>query len=136
MLGREGSSLLPCGSTVQRLHLRPLLMAARPLLFPPPAGYGYMSMLLAELLPPERVQKIVLLDKMWPLLDQDAPGRGQMSWNHIRHKGWPIPLETSKRDLKKGRAFKDLSTYLFNAAGLRRPFILIGVHLCSTLSIR
>ena len=99
-------------------------------------GYGYMSMLLSELLPPERVQKIVLLDKMWPMLNQIAPSSGQMSWNHVNHTGWPIPLETSKRDLKKSRAFRDMDRYLFNAAGLRRPFIIIGVHLCSTLSIR
>ena len=34
------------------------------------SGFGYLSMFLAELLPPARVGSIVLLDKAWPMHSQ------------------------------------------------------------------
>ena len=34
------------------------------------SGFGFMSMFLAEMLPAEKVDRIVLVDKMWPMRNQ------------------------------------------------------------------
>lgn len=34
------------------------------------SGFGFMSMFLAEMLPPEKVDRFVLVDKMWPMRNQ------------------------------------------------------------------
>ena len=47
------------------------------------SGFGYLSMFLAELLPANRVDKIILLDKAWPMHTQDLPTPGEPS-SYIR----------------------------------------------------
>lgn len=37
------------------------------------SGFGFMSMYLAEMLPPDKVDRIVLVDKMWPMRNQVTP---------------------------------------------------------------
>ena len=39
------------------------------------SGKGYLAMLLSELLPKDKVSRIVLVDKAWPLNGQDEPCR-------------------------------------------------------------
>jgi len=45
-------------------------------------GRGYLSMLLSELLPPDKVEKIVLVDKQWAMHNM-APTSQHISWTHI-----------------------------------------------------
>ena len=40
------------------------------------SGFGYLSMFLSELLPAQRVDRIILLDKAWPMHSQDQPSPG------------------------------------------------------------
>jgi hypothetical protein len=72
-------------------------------------GRGYLSMMLSHLLPPEKVKKIVLVDKQWPMHNV-APQSNHISWTHIYGSykivedqsipcyfdTWPIKLHTSK----------------------------------------
>ena len=72
-------------------------------------GRGYLSMILSHLLPAEKVKKIVLVDKQWPM-HNTTPQPHHISWTHIygSHKKvedqsipcyfdtWPIKLHTSK----------------------------------------
>lgn len=72
-------------------------------------GRGYLSMTLSHLLPPEKVKKLVLVDKQWPMHNM-TPKPHHISWTHIygSHKKvedqsipcyfdtWPIELHTSK----------------------------------------
>jgi hypothetical protein len=72
-------------------------------------GRGYLSMILSHLLPAEKVKKIVLVDKQWPM-HNTVPQPHHISWTHIygSHKKvedqsipcyfdtWPIKLHTSK----------------------------------------
>eukprot|EP00951_Prasinocladus_malaysianus_P000754 scaffold5368_cov44-Prasinocladus_malaysianus.AAC.1 len=92
-------------------------------------------MLLSELLPPEKIASIVLVDQQWPMLNQE-PQPHHINWEHLRVPGWPIPMQTNKQDLKSSYAQRALDKYLFKADGTRRPVVILGVHLCSTLSIR
>ena len=47
------------------------------------SGKGYLSMYLAELLPPDKVERCVLVDIAWPRCGADMIGPGQMNWEHI-----------------------------------------------------
>jgi hypothetical protein len=47
------------------------------------SGKGYLSMFLSELLPPEKVQGLVLMDKAWPRRDQPLQKDHHISWEHI-----------------------------------------------------
>ena len=42
------------------------------------SGFGYLSMFLAHLLPAHRVDRIILLDKAWPMHSQDQPSAGDV----------------------------------------------------------
>ncbi|CAB9500910.1 expressed unknown protein [Seminavis robusta] len=98
------------------------------------SGKGYLSMLLAELLPPSKVQRFVLMDKAWPTYDQE-PQKHHMSKAHIAgdyQDKWPIPLVTSKQDFKKSRQRTLLQDRFFSQG----PVILLAVHLCGTLSLK
>jgi hypothetical protein len=109
---------------------------------------GYLSMLLSEMLPPSRVERFILIDKAWPLHNQSED---EIQSHHINHdhiyepyyERWPIPLVTSKRDLKKSRQCQDLSNRYFAANGTEddgsshpNPVIVLAIHLCGTLSIK
>ena len=131
------------------------------------SGKGYLSMILSELLPPEKVTKIVLIDKAWPMCGS-IPQPHHMNWDHIygNHtlqeisKGtdgggrgggipfletggsvsgtyfstWPIPLHTSKQDLKQKCNLRQLKKRLFDKAP--GPVIVLAIHLCGLLSLR
>lgn len=72
-------------------------------------GRGYLSMMLSHFLSAEKVKKIVLVDKQWPM-HNTTPQPHHISWTHIygSHKEcedqsipcyfdtWPIELHTSK----------------------------------------
>lgn len=128
-------------------------------------GRGYLSMILSELLPPDRVAKFVLVDKAWAM-HSVIPTSNHISSAHIYgtrvnattedenidrqqppqstvisrsyYDTWPIPLNTTKVDLKKSKEIKDMERRLFNDANSndQGPIILLAVHLCGTLSIK
>jgi hypothetical protein len=45
-------------------------------------GRGYLSMILSECLPPNKVERFVLVDKGWPM-HGTVPGPQHISWEHI-----------------------------------------------------
>jgi hypothetical protein len=126
------------------------------------SGKGYLSMLLSELLPPEKVVRIVLMDKAFAMREQQ-PGPKHINWEHIYGKKkvddgggengtsqhdekdsaavqsqsyfdtWPISLDTSKQDLKASRQLNNIPKHYFSKD---HPAIILAIHLCGTLSLR
>lgn len=102
------------------------------------SGKGYLSMILSEYLPPDRVKKFVLVDKAWPMCYSE-PKPHHINWAHIYgdlvetdyFNTWPIPLHTSKQDMKQKSAIGQ-----FEKRFAEGPVIILGVHLCGTLSIQ
>ena len=98
------------------------------------SGKGYLSMLLSEILPKDRVEKCILLDKAWPLC-HSQPKPHHMSWDHIYTDNyfntWPIPLHTSKQDLKQSRTIQQLAKRLEE-----KTVLILAVHLCGILSLQ
>ncbi|CAJ1959562.1 unnamed protein product [Cylindrotheca closterium] len=108
-------------------------------------GRGYLSMILSEMLPPEKVKKFVLVDKQWPMHGNE-PKPSHISWTHIYgsfkkcedqtipnyYETWPIPLNTSKQDLKSASGLRKMEQVYFQDG----PIILVAVHLCGILSIK
>ncbi len=112
------------------------------------SGKGYLSMLLSEILPADRVDKCLLIDKAWPLC-HSTPQAHHMSWEHIygdiqNESGphyfgtWPIPLVTCKKNLKQSRELKDLQNRFSKPTNeeSQGPVLILAVHLCGTLSIQ
>ena len=117
------------------------------------SGKGFLSMFLSELLPPSKVERFVLMDKAWPMHNGTTTTTTlqphHMSWQHIYGTApsssedgttkkyietWPIPLTTSRQDLKHGNQRRKLAQrFLQNESS---PVILLGIHLCGTLSLR
>lgn len=97
------------------------------------SGFGIFSMLLSELLPKDRVDKIWLLDKQFPS-DWNKVGSLHISIQHFTRKEWRIPLRIRKVDLKSGREVKQLHKYVFGDATTK--VIIVGIHLCKSLSVR
>lgn len=109
-------------------------------------GRGYLSMFLSELLPPQKVEKFVLVDRQWPMHNM-TPEPHHISWTHIYgsfkevedqsipcyYESWPISLNTSRVNLKKSREIDSMEQRLFTNKG---PIILVAVHLCGTLSLK
>lgn len=112
------------------------------------SGKGYLSMILSEYLPADKVEKLVLIDKAWPMCHAE-PQSHHMNWDHIYGNytvaitedgldtqsyftTWPIPLHTSKQNLKKSSDMRRLEQRL----GKGGPCFVLGVHLCGTLSIQ
>jgi hypothetical protein len=102
------------------------------------SGFGIMGMLFAELLPAHLVDRIVLVDNMWPMgspkQGADKPTSSQISWDHIYEKNWPIKLTTHKRNLKKGRELQSLEQRVLSHC--KGPICVCAVHLCGSLSLR
>ena len=74
------------------------------------SGKGYMSMLLSEILPKDKVERIVLVDKAWAIANKETTKElkpHHMNWDHIYGTNplteksyfcsWPIKLYTSKQ---------------------------------------
>ena len=96
------------------------------------SGFGYLGMFLSELLPSNKVQRIVLVDRMW------APNNVERQPHHINPEHlhgvqWPIRLTTSRADLKVPSDRRALARAFFSHGS---PGMLLGVHLCGTLSLR
>ena len=110
------------------------------------SGRGYISMILSEVLPPHKVEKIYLIDKAWPLSGTVDALPHQISWEHLYgnrpeeqgggcyFKTWPIPLHTSKQDLKQRCTRRQLRRAIFDKC--QGPVLILAVHLCGTLSLR
>ena len=120
------------------------------------SGKGFLSMFLSELLPPSKVRRFVLMDKAWPMHGM-TPQPHHISWEHIYGEvpandnpvddtsgndrtapqryieTWPIPLTTSRQDLKHGNQRRNMEAKFFQNEG---PVILLAVHLCGTLSLK
>ena len=122
------------------------------------SGKGFLSMFLSEMLPPSKIKRFVLMDNAWPIHGAE-PQAHHMSWEHIygelpqsssdpsgstttsNDEGkppllyvdtWPIPLATSKQDLKHGNQRRNLEERFLS----NEPVILLAVHLCGTLSLK
>ena len=59
------------------------------------------AMFLSELLPPSKVEKITLVDKMWPRHGNETK-KHHLNPDHLYHAEWPIRLARSAQDLKQG----------------------------------
>jgi len=121
------------------------------------SGRGFVSMYLSEILPKDKVEKIILVDKAWPMCNAKEVLPHQMSWEHIYGNRtnilgdggdgsssssppstyfdtWPIHLHTSKQDLKQKCTKKQMKKFIFDRAP--GPVLILAVHLCGVLSLR
>ena len=114
------------------------------------SGKGFLSMVLSELLPSDRVARCVLVDKAWPPFDHEGPIAphhisdehiyGAREGNELRLRAspaagpWPIPLFTSKQNLKNKATLRGMTRNVFDRC--EGPVLLLGVHLCGTLALR
>ena len=118
------------------------------------SGKGFLSMLLSEILPVDRVDKCLLIDKAWPMC-HSIPLAHHMSWEHIYgdinsedgpryFNTWPIPLVTCKKNLKQSKEIEHLRQRFSQSQSSTEdgqtqdlPVVLIlAVHLCGILSIQ
>jgi len=126
-------------------------------------GKGYLSMMMSEVLPPDRVLKCIMIDKQWPMAtNTSTPQSHHINWDHIYGHNpalldpnsstpppppspsssigmescyfgtWPIPLHTSKQNLKSGGDKRSIAKRFIDAAP--GPVVILAVHLCGTLS--
>eukprot|EP00985_Skeletonema_marinoi_P034508 scaffold44103_cov161-Skeletonema_marinoi.AAC.5 len=114
------------------------------------SGKGYLSMFLSEILPKEKVEKFILVDKAWAIANKKTTTElkpHHMNWDHIYgttvnmdgeessyFTTWPIPLYTSKQDLKDSCNQRQMTKHFFNK--IDGPVIILAVHLCGTLSLK
>lgn len=110
------------------------------------SGKGYLSMFLSEILSKEKVEKFVLVDKAWAIASKETKELKphHMNWDHIYgvnplldesyFTSWPIPLYTSKQDLKQSCNPRQMKKHLFGKS--KGPIIVLAVHLCGTLSLK
>lgn len=96
------------------------------------SGFGYLGMFLSELLPPHRVDKIVLVDRQWAPHNVELQAH-HLSTDHVLADGWPIRLTTSRADLKTRSDRRNLARTFLSQG---HPVFVLGVHLCGTLSLR
>ena len=98
------------------------------------SGFGYLAMFLSELLAPwaDRVEKIVLVDVKWAPHNV-PPSTKHLDPEHIYEAGWPIRLTTCRSNLKNACARRQLAREFLSCGA---PVLLLGVHLCGTLSLR
>jgi len=132
-LTKELAEALPVVHAVQE-HLAALPLEAGPVtIIDMCSGFGYLSMLLAELLPPAKLRHVLLVDRSWAL-SPDAAGPQHISSDHLQPSvGWQVPLLPRRCNInKKGDAAK-LHDAITGAPG---PVLIVGIHLCGRLSIR
>lgn len=123
------------------------------------SGFGYLAMFLSEMLPPHKVDRIVCVDIAFA--PHNVPRQPHhLNPEHLYDEGWPVRITTSRCDLKSASDRRGLvRTFLAGGSGSdahlstpsgseadpssgsgavvsRRPAILLGVHLCGTLSLR
>lgn len=100
------------------------------------SGFGYLSMFLSELLAPwaDRIEKIVLVDVKWAPHNLASPTpKKHLDPEHIYAEGWPIRLTTCRSNLKNACARRQLAREFLSSGA---PALLLGVHLCGTLSLQ
>mmetsp|Transcript_16481 Transcript_16481/g.34695 ORF Transcript_16481/g.34695 Transcript_16481/m.34695 type:complete len:400 (+) Transcript_16481:42-1241(+) len=111
------------------------------------SGKGYLSMFLSELLPEEKVERFVLVDKAWAIASKETTLElkpHHMNWDHIYGVNprteesyfttWPIPLYTSKQNLKQSCNQRQMTKHIFQKT--KGPIVILAVHLCGTLSLK
>eukprot|EP00581_Thalassiosira_minuscula_P014983 CAMPEP_0183732218 /NCGR_PEP_ID=MMETSP0737-20130205/37838_1 /TAXON_ID=385413 /ORGANISM="Thalassiosira miniscula, Strain CCMP1093" /LENGTH=404 /DNA_ID=CAMNT_0025965163 /DNA_START=56 /DNA_END=1267 /DNA_ORIENTATION=- len=110
------------------------------------SGKGYLSMFLSEILPQDKVERFVLVDKAWAIASRETTElkSHHMNWDHIYGTDprteesyfttWPIPLYTSKQDLKQSCNLRQMKKHIFGKT--KGPIIVLAIHLCGTLSIK
>ena len=96
------------------------------------SGFGYLGMFLSELLPADKVERIVLVDIMWAPHNVERQEK-HLNPEHVLDPNWPIRLTTSRADLKIPSDRRILAR-AFLAHGA--PAMILGVHLCGMLSLR
>jgi len=96
------------------------------------SGLGFVGCFLSEILDPEKVGNIYLIDKMFPMHGCESTNT-QINIDHIRKYEWPIEIQCRKRNIKKTREQREITTLLESRPG---PVILCAVHLCGTLSLQ
>jgi len=111
-------------------------------------GKGYLSMFLSESLPPDKVDRLILVDKAWAIASKETRETGikphHMNWDHIYGENpttdesyfttWPISLFTSKQDLKQSCNQRQMKKHMFEK--IEGPIIILAIHLCGTLSLK
>lgn len=112
------------------------------------SGKGYLSMFLSEILPKDKVDRFILVDKAWAIASKKQTTElkpHHMNWDHIYgttatdsndsyFTTWPIPLYTSKQDLKDSCNQRQMKKHFFDK--IDGPIIILAVHLCGTLSLK
>ena len=110
------------------------------------SGKGYLSMFLSEILPPQKVERFILIDKAWAIASKETKELKphHMNWDHIYSVDpktdesyfttWKIPLYTSKQDLKQSCNQRQMKKHIFDKTN--GPIILLAIHLCGTLSLK
>ena len=96
------------------------------------SGFGYLGMFLSELLPTEKVERIVLVDKMWAPQNVSRKPH-HIDPAHVDDPSWPVRLTTCRTDLKVPSDRRSLAKHFLSHGA---PAMLLGVHLCGTLSLR
>eukprot|EP00929_Paragymnodinium_shiwhaense_P122504 TRINITY_DN9530_c0_g1_i3.p1 TRINITY_DN9530_c0_g1~~TRINITY_DN9530_c0_g1_i3.p1 ORF type:complete len:453 (+),score=95.98 TRINITY_DN9530_c0_g1_i3:56-1414(+) len=100
------------------------------------SGVGYLSALLAELLAArglaDRVARFVLVDKAWPLMNAETKSH-HINPAHVRDVTWPTELTYRRYDLKGSAGHRQMAQFIFQTAP--GPIVLLGIHLCSVLSL-
>ena len=67
--------------------------------------------------------------------DSETTTKPESSSSRSYYDTWPIPIDTSKQDLKSSRQLQLIKKhYLSNPS--QHPVILLAIHLCGTLSLR
>lgn len=98
------------------------------------SGFGFLAMFASELLPKEAVERIYLVDKVWPNRNIKGSKGGGISTEHIYDFGaWRIPLVTLQVDITRSREVRDLALHVIRDPW---PTLLCGIHLCGLLSLR
>lgn len=112
------------------------------------SGKGYLSMFLSEMLPLDKVERLVLIDKAWAIASKETKALKphHMNWDHIYGQvpipgnattyftTWPIPLYTSKQNLKDSCNPRQMKKHFFDK--IDGPIIVLAIHLCGTLSLK
>jgi len=93
------------------------------------SGFGFLSMLLSEILSPEKVVEIRLIDFAFEDDSSDLPEpQHPITRKHLDDFDWPIGLIPQRLDLQT-----QTEHVVHN---IETNTIIIGIHLCGTLSIR
>merc|ERR1712151_978123 len=92
-----------------------------------------MSILLGELLRGScKIDRFVLVDNRWPMLNAQRNSHN-LNPMHLQENIWPFEMTYRKYNLKSSSGHRQLQRHIIaNAPG---PVILLGVHLCSILSL-